>query len=63
MPEWLMNHKLINYFLLGYFDGDGCISLNENKKILQIHIAGTEKFYFNLMKYLSSKGYPPVKKR
>lgn len=44
MPEWLISHKYLNYFLLGYFDGDGCISFSHKNKQLQIHIAGTEIF-------------------
>jgi len=25
IPEWLIDHKYINHFIRGYFDGDGCI--------------------------------------
>lgn len=31
MPEWLLNHSLVNHFIRGYFDGDGSIYLYKNK--------------------------------
>lgn len=49
IPEWLSNHKLINHFMRGYFDGDGSISncgLGINRKVIQksFNILGTESF-------------------
>jgi intein/homing endonuclease len=49
MPDWLLNHPLLNHFLRGYFDGDGCVSycgLGKKRNIKQLHfnILGTEKF-------------------
>lgn len=41
MPEWLMNHKYINHFLYGYFDGDGCVYIRPNGYDAQISIRGT----------------------
>jgi len=49
LPDYLLDHKLINHFLRGVFDGDGCITncgLGEGRNVLQKHfnILGTEKF-------------------
>jgi len=46
-PDWILNHKNINYFLLGYFDGDGSLSIDKiGRKIPQarMHIRGTVDF-------------------
>lgn len=38
-PE--LREDLIRHFIRGYFDGDGCISININKKIVRVNIVGT----------------------
>jgi intein-encoded DNA endonuclease-like protein len=38
---WL-EHKLISHFIRGYFDGDGCISINEKTNTFQVQFIGTE---------------------
>ena len=42
-PDWLINHKFINHFMRGYFDGDGHIGVRNNKK-LRWHLAGNYSF-------------------
>ena len=44
-PEWL-DQKLYASFILGYFDGDGCISLqsNNNDRSAMINMVGTKMF-------------------
>jgi hypothetical protein len=49
MPEWLINHPLINHFMRGYFDGDGSFSycgLGPNRIVKQMsfNLLGTELF-------------------
>lgn len=56
-PEWLTNHELVNHFMRGYFDGDGCISkcgLGKNRTVIQksFSILGTKQFinqYMNIL--------------
>ena len=36
--------KLINHFMRGYFDGDGCIYISEKHNKASFDIIGTEKF-------------------
>lgn len=48
MPDWLLEHELLNHFLRGYNDGDGCfsLSLGKGKVTPQYYnsIRGTKKF-------------------
>tara|TARA_R110000868_G_scaffold46524_5_gene153637 strand:+ start:21154 stop:21981 length:828 start_codon:yes stop_codon:yes gene_type:complete len=48
MPDWLINHELVNHFIRGYFDGDGSIGKYKKppSKILhsQLNMLGTELF-------------------
>lgn len=52
MPEWLINHPLVNFSLLGYMDGDGSISLVKKKSRkgklekpqARFQVLGSEKF-------------------
>lgn len=32
MTDWLKNHELVNHFIRGYFDGDGCIWYHKEGK-------------------------------
>jgi hypothetical protein len=48
-PKWLIDHPLVNHFMRGYFDGDGCISrcgLGEGRTVIQksISMLGTKSF-------------------
>jgi hypothetical protein len=48
-PEWMIGHDLINHFMRGYFDGDGCISrcgLHSGRSVAQgyFSILGTKDF-------------------
>jgi hypothetical protein len=54
MPIWLQEHKLVKYFLLGYFDGDASIGFDrmQNGKLrktpqARLHIRGTKEFLTN----------------
>ena len=49
IPEWLLKHPLMNHFMRGYFDGDGCLSqcgLGKNRIVVQgvFSILGNENF-------------------
>lgn len=62
MPLWLVNHKFINHFMRGYFDGDGTISqcgLNKNRSIKQLNfsIIGTEPFIRQYQNILINNAY------
>lgn len=46
--------ELYRHFIRGYFDGDGCISVNNNGKA-QIQIIGTESFLSSIMKIFNNK--------
>lgn len=57
MPPWLKEHSLVKYFLLGYFDGDGSISIDKLVKgrctpQARIHIRGTQELLIDLHKIL-----------
>ena len=47
-PEWLKKHPLVGHFIRGYFDGDGCASIDKKSKtgteLLALSFCGTEKF-------------------
>ncbi|MFA5023446.1 MAG: hypothetical protein WC523_00615 [Patescibacteria group bacterium] len=45
-PEFVINHSLVNHFMRGYFDGDGCISYNTAYNCPYFTIVGTEKFLY-----------------
>lgn len=55
-----INNELINHFIRGYFDGDGCITWHINKNgylYCQASIAGTYDFLFIIRKILISLGF------
>jgi len=31
LPDWMKSHPLVNHFMRGYIDGDGCFSIGNNK--------------------------------
>lgn len=47
-PEWVKNHKYVNHFIRGYFDGDGSFSSykqkNRNVAQFSFSVRGTESF-------------------
>jgi ribosomal protein L20A (L18A) len=59
IPEWIINHQLVNHFMRGYFDGDGCVSwcgLGDGRTIRQLYfnILGTKLFleaYQNILEH------------
>jgi len=61
LPQWLMKHELINHFLRGYFDGDGCFyKVKMGKKSgkvsdqFRISFAGNFNFLNNVGNIISS---------
>lgn len=60
MPEWIINHPLVNHFIRGYFDGDGTITycgLGKGRTVKQMacSILGTETFINQYRDILVSK--------
>lgn len=56
-PEWIIKHKLVNHFMRGYSDGDGCFYKNKQQANLSNNIGfvmiGTKKFvsmFCNILK-------------
>lgn len=50
-------YELVNHFIRGYFDGDGCIHFDLSKKNSAIlNICGTKEFLDFIISHLSSKG-------
>jgi hypothetical protein len=47
-PEWLLDHELVNHFIRGYFDGDGCITFHKElppkSSKAEINMRGTLDF-------------------
>lgn len=50
VPEHLMNH-----FIRGYFDGDGCIWITKNNKIITVDIVSSIDFCKGLNLYINKK--------
>lgn len=38
-----IDNELINHFIRGYFDGDGCVSFNSKTKVYAVCILGTKE--------------------
>lgn len=54
-PKTLINHHLINHFMRGYFDGDGCFKqyYTKNTTQMKFNLLGTENFlltYLDILK-------------
>lgn len=47
----IVSDKLLRHFVRGYFDGDGCVSVNKNN-IIQINFVGTYNFLKSISNYL-----------
>lgn len=50
VPKHLMKH-----FIRGYFDGDGCIYININKKQVRFNMVGTQEFLNGLLDFLNEE--------
>ena len=50
--EKIISKNLLKHFIRGYFDGDGCISINIEKRTARINILGTYDFISELKKIL-----------
>jgi len=53
-PNWL-NNDLVNHFIRGYFDGDGCISIPKKLYQSSVGFVGNYEFLFELQKILINK--------
>lgn len=55
-PNWLLDHPLVNHFMRGYIDGDGCFRTRYRGKCRNLHVyislRGTEKFLLDFKKVL-----------
>jgi intein/homing endonuclease len=54
MPDWLLNHPLLNHFMRGYFDGDGSFYLDKRNNSLHFKMVGTKIFLEQYKKSLNS---------
>lgn len=50
--EDIVPKHLIRHFIRGYFDGDGCISINKELKNINFNILGTYDFLYEMQKIL-----------
>lgn len=51
LPDWIINHHLLNHFLRGYFDGDGNIWIHKRKNMkdqYKMSLAGNYSFLNNV---------------
>jgi intein-encoded DNA endonuclease-like protein len=46
---------LVNHFIRGYFDGDGCITFNLNTRKFKFSLAGTFDFLFNTKRIIEKE--------
>lgn len=63
-PGKIIKNKLCNHFMRGYFDGDGCFSIDKNngkKKQLKFALLGTFGFLNNYHKVLLQKMFITTK--
>lgn len=47
-------NNMINHFIRGYFDGDGCVSILHGKNLnrIRINLVGTYEFLFSIQEFL-----------
>lgn len=55
LPEWLKSHHLLNHFIRGYFDGDGCATIKKQDNQLELSLAGTVKFITEIRNILEKE--------
>lgn len=53
MPEWIINHQFVHHFMRGYFDGDGCIRIDDGQ--LSLHIVGNLSFLTKFQSILENR--------
>lgn len=53
-PSNLLNHKFVNHFIRGYFDGDGCFSIDKRNNAIIFELLGT-KLFLNSVKNILEK--------
>lgn len=49
----IIPNYLIHHFIRGYFDGDGCIHINNDKHRCSVSFVGTKDFLFKIQKILN----------
>lgn len=52
----IIPQQFISHFIRGYFDGDGCISLNKSNNGKRVIIVGTELFLKDILYHSNIKG-------
>jgi len=52
IPEWMINHAMLNHFLRGCIEGKGCVS---NKSQLLLELSGAEPYLEALREIFASK--------
>lgn len=52
-PEWIINHEMLNHFVRGYCDGDGCFFISKTSDAMGFKVRGTEEFLKILRNCLS----------
>lgn len=55
-PKNKIPDNLINYFILGYFDGDGCFSPREDTNTASLSFVGTYDFLIGILNVFKDKG-------
>lgn len=60
-PEtFIVPDELIRHFMRGYFDGDGCVSVNKTKRTVHLNVIGTKDFLEEWRKVLFEKIDVPI---
>jgi len=55
--------NLVNHFIRGLLDGDGCVHLNKDKNSKFVYFLGTENIIINIIKHIGiDKNYQPYGK-
>ena len=55
-PKNKVPDNLMNYFILGYFDGDGCFSPREDTNTASLSFVGTYSFLIGILNVFKDKG-------
>lgn len=55
-PKNKVPNDLINYFILGYFDGDGCFSPTKDTNTATLSFIGTYNFLIGILNVFKDKG-------
>lgn len=54
-PSWLIDHPLINHFMRGYNDGDGCLRITKDNQ-LSFNLVGNQSFLTTYQDILVDNG-------